>query len=144
MNEELNLVEILKNVPVGTKLYSSVHGCVEFLSADLDYKGYPIKIRYDNKIIELSDAGELYYRIGECILFPSKDQRDWSKFKVDLHEGTKVMCSDGKCWCLRYYAYNKSCYEDGDKSGSRIGWNYIVPVTDFDFENIESNINKSI
>ena len=31
MNEELNLADILKNVPAGTKLWSDVHGEVSFL-----------------------------------------------------------------------------------------------------------------
>lgn len=36
MNENLNLVEILKDCPRGTKLYSTVYGDVEFYKIDLD------------------------------------------------------------------------------------------------------------
>ena len=84
MNENLNLVEILKDCPKGTKLYSTVFGEVELekISNDENDK-YPIFIRlHDNTIDDVAKDGR-YIGIydGECVLFPSKDQRDWSKFK---------------------------------------------------------------
>ena len=83
MNENLNLVEILKDCPKGTKLYSTVFGEVELekISNDENDK-YPIFIRlHDNTIDDVAKDGR-YIGIydGECVLFPSKDQRDWSKF----------------------------------------------------------------
>ena len=84
MNENLNLVEILKDCPKGTKLYSSVFGEVEFDHINT-HTNYPIVIRLkDRKGYEsLTSEGKLYETFGgECILFPSKDQRDWSKFKL--------------------------------------------------------------
>lgn len=81
MNENLNLVEILKDCTKGTKLYSSVFGGVE-----LDYvdtrSNYPIVIRTeDGERESFTTEGKLRKIYdGECILFPSRDQRDWSKF----------------------------------------------------------------
>lgn len=80
MNENLNLLEILKDCPEGTKLYSTVHGEVEFVKCqpapciivkliDGSYENYGSQGLLDG-----------FYG-GECVLFPSKDQRDWSKFK---------------------------------------------------------------
>ena len=83
MNENLNLVRILKDCPKGTKLYSTIHGEVEFngISNKDIYK-----IEYKTKTLEVygitPDGRFLSCFDGECILFPSKDQRDWSKFKV--------------------------------------------------------------
>lgn len=82
MNENLNLVEILKDCPKCTKLYSTVFGDVE-----LDQVGgakYPVVIRL--KVEEgyeyLTSEGKMFAEYdGECVLFPSKEQRDWSKFK---------------------------------------------------------------
>lgn len=84
MNEKLGLIGILKNCPEGTKLYSLLHGEVTFVKI-IENDKYPIKVRtisgrletymYDGKYFE-------YYKDVECVLFPSKDQRDWSKFKV--------------------------------------------------------------
>ena len=85
MNENLNLVEILKDCPNGTKLYSSVFGEVELDLVDVCAK-YPIVIRLKDegrKCECLTTEGKLFLEFeGECILFPSREQRDWSKFKV--------------------------------------------------------------
>lgn len=85
MNENLNLVEILKNCTEGTKLYSPIIGEVEFKS--IKYCEYQIVTRCKNWNRTLSFTKEgLFFQEGvqgECImLFPSKDQRDWSKFKI--------------------------------------------------------------
>ena len=90
MNENLNLVEILKDCPEGTKLYSPIIGEVEFKCIDyceINYCEYPIITRCKNGDHTLSFTKEgLFYSEGvqgECImLFPSREQRDWSKFKV--------------------------------------------------------------
>ena len=81
MNENLNLVEILKDCPKGTKLYSSVFGEVEF-----DYINthsiYPIVLILNGGHEYLTSEGKLFNQFdGECILFPSRENRDWSKFK---------------------------------------------------------------
>ena len=85
MNENLNLVEILKDCPGGTKLYSTVYGDVELVRVYLDDNTYPIEIKIDegSDMIYITNDGRLFddFR-GECTLFPSKNQRDWSKFKV--------------------------------------------------------------
>ena len=85
MNENLNLVEILKDCPEGTKLYSPVYGDVELIKVRLNSSSkYPIEIRISNDSDDdLTIDGRLYAEYnGECMLFPSRDQRDWSKFKV--------------------------------------------------------------
>ena len=83
MNENLNLVEILKDCPEGTKLYSPIIGEVVFKRIkDCEYPEYPIVTRRGNRILSFTKEG-LFFSEGECImLFPSKDQRDWSKFKI--------------------------------------------------------------
>lgn len=84
MNENLNLVEILKDCPKGTKLYSPIFGDVEFVRVCQNhYVDFPVVIKLsDNSITSVTTDGRLYkYYNGECILFPSKEQRDWNKFK---------------------------------------------------------------
>ena len=84
MNENLNLVEILKDCPKGTKLYSTTYGDVELIRVNQnDDVDYPIEIKLsDASISSVTTDGRLceYYN-SECLLFPSRDQRDWSKFK---------------------------------------------------------------
>ena len=83
MNENLNLVEILKDCPKGTKLYSTIHGEVEFNGISNNKDIY--KIEYKTKtsgVYGITPDGKFFSCFdGECILFPSKYQRDWSKFK---------------------------------------------------------------
>ena len=83
MNENLNLVEILKDCPKGTKLYSTIHGEVKFdgIGNSGAYR-VEFKTEQGGYACVTSDGRHLNYLDGECILFPSKDQRDWSKFKI--------------------------------------------------------------
>ena len=115
MNENLNLVEILKDCPKGTKLYSPVFGEVEFESIN-DIIG-PIIVTTNTGNAEYFTAdGKMYnYYNGECLLFPSKEQRDWSKFepkqpKFDpntLQPFDKVLVRDGtaECWMCDIYSH---------------------------------------
>ena len=83
MNENLNLVEILKGCPKGTKFYSSAFGEVVFQGI-IEKSTYPICFKLDNEedFRYVTSGGKLYYSgIGECIIFPSRTQRDWSKFE---------------------------------------------------------------
>lgn len=86
MNENLNLVEILKDCPKGTKLYSTIYGDVELGEVRINDNAYPIEIKIgegSDMICDTTNDGRLLDEFpGECTLFPSKDQRDWSKFNV--------------------------------------------------------------
>ena len=81
MNENLNLVEILKYCPEGTKLYSPVYADVEFLKIHHD-ENLPIEVKLQCNTFDcFSTDGRIFTEFnGECILFPSREQRDWSKF----------------------------------------------------------------
>ena len=80
MNENIDLTKILKNCPKGFRLYSIVHGEVAFSA--IENGRYPICVLTDNNnsTAYYSSNGKIYVTRGECVLFPSKDQRDWSKF----------------------------------------------------------------
>ena len=88
MNENLNLVEILKDCPSGTKLYSTVYGDVELCEVNIDYN-HPIRVWcnggpdcFTKILVDFTKDGKIFCgSYGECVLFPSKDQRDWSKLK---------------------------------------------------------------
>lgn len=88
---EMNIAEILKECPAGMKLYSPAFGEL-FLEEVVNNEVIYTYQEPTNKdwITFLSDGR--HYNKGECVLFPSRDQRDWSKFKVpveppfDLHK----------------------------------------------------------
>lgn len=75
MKKELNLVEILKDCLVGTKLYSLVYG-EEKLESVVPGSLYPIKTFKHSYTLD----GKLFYNDGDCVLFPSENQRDWGNF----------------------------------------------------------------
>ena len=97
MNENLNLAEILKDCPKGTKLYSTIYGDVELEKVYLKDDEYPIEIKIGegSDMTYVANNGRLLGDFpGECTLFPSKDQRDWSKFKTKKPEfkvGDKIV-----------------------------------------------------
>ena len=84
MENKINIAEILRDMPKGTKLYSPLFGKCEYISV-VDNK-YPIAIkaqRADGAISRfLMKDGRYYdrYEDAECLLFPSVKMRDWSKF----------------------------------------------------------------
>ena len=90
MNENIDLTKILKDCPKGTKLYSSTFGQVEFQYIKSDSM-YPIVIKLEDGVIEsITSDGKIFNDYnGECILFPSKDQRDWSKFTAPWYKNEK-------------------------------------------------------
>ena len=80
MNENIDLTIILDGCPEGTVFYSSIYDEVKFLHIDKSLK-CPIVVIYDyDHYSFFSKDARLIQGRGECTLFPSKDQRDWSKF----------------------------------------------------------------
>ena len=82
MNENLDLTKILDGCPPGTEFYHLFYGQVVLREVIKDE--YPIVLEPINEFIRttLTKDGRLNNRYdGECLLYPSKTQRDWSKFK---------------------------------------------------------------
>lgn len=118
----MNIAEILRKCPRGTKLYSPVFGEVELAKVDYD-EDYPITCITENGVYKIfTSDGMLYcnYPNAECMLFPSREQRDWSKFVVSVQvtdQETKpqfkpfdkvfVRDSDSEMWNLAFFAVLK-------------------------------------
>lgn len=146
--EKINIADKLKHCKKGTKLYSPLFGEVEF--ENVDDKIEIIVHTDEEEIYKVSfeKDGKYYiiYKDAECLLFPSKDNRDWNNFQV-LEEGHRVMCSDnGENWALKLYISDNKVTSFNTKIAQELRWNYIVPVEDFDFtaEDITINKEKSI
>lgn len=87
MNENLDLVNILKDCPEGTRLYSVIHGEVTLNHVSSEDVNYPIIVIWREGTASFTRYGRYAIKSdGECILFPSKDQRDWSKFKAPVEK----------------------------------------------------------
>ena len=121
MNENIDLTKILKNCPEGWEFYSSNAGYVEFVGLDLENSDYPIILRIEGRS-DFSYTKEGWYwkdyPDGECTLFPSKDQRDWSKFEAPWYKKRKfdpytlkpfdrvlTRHSEDEKWDINFYSY---------------------------------------
>lgn len=96
METKINIVAILKDKPKGTKLYSSACGKCKLESVD----DKSFKISFYNSKFGFMNGGEGYldkngklYDDGECVVFPSKEMRDWSKFS--WKKGDVLVNKDG-------------------------------------------------
>ena len=108
MNENIDLTKILKNCPIGWKFYSSVYGDVEFVEIyrkpvlcnprpredellwqEIHNSEHPILFDADGFEHRVSSRGEMIKGHGECTFFPSREQRDWSKFTAPWYKKEK-------------------------------------------------------
>lgn len=85
MNENINLVEILKDCPKGTEFYSPIFGKVTF-NYIKDSSNYPIRLSNSERGEATFNSSGKYFnncKDSECLLFPSKYQRDWNVWKTE-------------------------------------------------------------
>ena len=137
MNENIDLTKILKNCPEGWKFYSYVFGEETYFQGVSPYQGslLPISIygKYGGYKYRLSRKGHPYCdNYGECCIFPSKDQRDWSKFTAPWYKKErfdpntlkpfdKVLVFTNGEWTCDFFShtlsgdiFNKRCMGFGD------------------------------
>ena len=141
MVEKINIVEILKDKPQGTKLYSSA--CGKCKLEEVDDKSF--KISFYNSKFGFMNGGEGYldkngklYDDGECIIFPSKEMRDWSKFA--WKKGDVLINSCGfqcifKEWASDDYTKFNGCY-----SNSKDGYEDVSNAETAKFVKLDNNI----
>ena len=143
MNKNIDLRKILENCPRGTRLYTTTFGYVNFKMI-IPSSEYPIIVSYKDEIDEKSftaDGKFMKNYDAECTLFPSKDQRDWSKFtapwykkeKFDpntLKPFDKVLVFTNGEWTCDFFShtlsgdiFNKRCMGIGDV-------NVVIPYND--------------
>ena len=118
MNENIDLTKILKNCPCGTKFYTSTHGEVSFFRID-EVSKYPV-VFITSRVGFLSCLPDGRYNEafdGECIVFPSKNQRDWSKFTAPWYKKEKfdpktlkpfdkvLTRFEDEKWDINFYSY---------------------------------------
>ena len=143
MNKNIDLKKILKHCPRGTRLYSTTFGYVNFKML-IPSSEYPIIVYCKDEINEKSftvDGKFMQNYDAECTLFPSKDQRDWSKFSAPWYKKEKfdpntlkpfdkvLVFTNGE-WTCDFFShtlsgdiFNKRCMGIGDV-------NVVIPYND--------------
>ena len=163
MNENIDLTKILKDCPKGWEFYSSVYGEVKFNTISFEYLNLkprynpnnmwpnintlfeedprPIKFTVQDVEHSVSKTGEHIKGKGECTFFPSKDQRDWSKFTAPWYKQEKfdpntlkpfdmvLTHFEDERWDINFYSYKNPNwpwpYTCMDKS-----YKYCIPYND--------------
>ena len=93
----INVAEKLKGCPQGTKLYSPLFGEVELVRIGMENPRFPIivKVLADEspfRNVTFTAEGKWYsFKQSECLLFPSKDNMDWNKFRIPVKKGDIMM-----------------------------------------------------
>lgn len=118
MNENIDLTKILKDCPEGWDFYSCVYGKVYFV--EFRPNEYPVLImRSDDMYASVSREGKHFNSPdSECCLFPSKEQRDWSKFTAPWYKKERfdpktlqpfdkvlVRDHDSRKWSADFYSH---------------------------------------
>ena len=124
MNENINLCEILKDCPKGTKFCSYIHGEVEFVKVEPNsrcpiWANAFLKSENARFLVSFTKEGYFneYYNNQRCILVPSFEQQDWGKWKCPkpkkpkfdpktLNPFDKVLSRyDGGCWSANLFSH---------------------------------------
>lgn len=110
----MNIAEILKDCPKGTRLYSPAFGDVYFQRVRNDL----IEVTSDCDVSHEFFPNGSYSLKGECVLFPSKEQRNWNKFgmtnqesKHQLNPFDKVLVRDydSDKWVCDIFSHIDDC-----------------------------------
>ena len=99
-NNNINIAEILKDCPKGTKLYSSTYGKVKLSQIEDDGYSFPIiveTVKRNSRSFTKEGRLQTNYSDAECVLFPSSKMRDWTKF---FKRGDVLCHKDGNLYVV--------------------------------------------
>ena len=146
MNENIDLTKILDGCPAGTTFYHVVLGKVAFKG--VGEGEYPIRLEPIDRFgqIFLTKDGKLWSMYnGECTLFPSKDQRDWSKFerfwdkpKVErfdpktLQPFDRILARDygNDTWTACLFSHHADELDNDWYVCDNTYWRFVIPYND--------------
>ena len=143
MNENINLTKILKDCPRGFELYTPLYGKVFFLHV-YENAMFSIQVRQEPiGIISFTKDGHFFTDTpnSECLLLPSHEMRDWSKFTAPwlrkerfdpktLKAFDRVLCKNGlDIWRCDFFSSYMETYvcQNVCISGS---YSYCIPYND--------------
>ena len=107
----MNIAEILKDCPKGTKLYSPLLGECEFKGINQS----EIFVEQGQRVVSFNKYGKYWdIKDSECLLFPSKENRDWSTFQRHFKDGDVVVTTLGNLAIVKDYhlsdSYQTYCF----------------------------------
>lgn len=107
----MNIAEILKDKPEGTKLYSIPWGKCTLEEVDTSLPLLPITVRNCRGDLQkrYTKKGTFLPSLDECLLFPSKDMRDWRKFV--WKKGAILVSNDGET-VVMFFGWANDAYTE--------------------------------
>ena len=145
MNKNIDLTKILKNCPKGWKFWSPIFGEVEF------ERNYENKDFFNVSLVEDGTEWSFVYdatiflgdiKSREIMLYPSKEQRDWSKFTAPWYKKDKfdpstlkpfdkvlVQISRDDIWSVDFFSYYNDEYKKCICTGL-VHYFYCIPYND--------------
>ena len=141
---QLNLCEILKNCPEGTELWSDNYGIVKFVTVSTEWDT-PIRVELTNGCIaHYTEEGWCDKRFpASCLLWPSRDCRDWSKFTAPwlkkerfdpktLNPFDKVLVRNDKdyAWYINIYSHKNNHDKNYPYNCIMSYFKYCIPYND--------------
>ena len=125
----INIVDILKDCPKGTKLYSPLCGNCRLIKI-YDSLGFDV-INDTDDVFNFSYDGR-YHLNGECCIFPSKENRDWNKFQKPFKDGDII-------YVKSKYSHGTGVVSIYKKEDSQLLYGYCstsLDIKDFYVDNI--------
>ena len=145
MNENIDLTKILDGCPVGTIFYSTIFGKVSLIGVH-NNTDLPIVIITGQGLMGLTSDDRYFSQYdGECTLFPSKDQRDWSKFerfwdkpKVErfdpktLQPFDRILARDygNDTWTACLFSHHADELDNDWYVCDNTYWRFVIPYND--------------
>lgn len=137
MNEHIDLTKILKDCPEGWEFWSDNYGEVRFYSVKGDFDKPILVQRADTSVVSYTKEGWCSIDFpANCLLWPSKDCRDWSKFTAPWYKNEKfdpktlqpfdkvLVRDEGEYWDCDFFSY---------KSNIEIRKPYVTIACCYDF-----------
>ena len=113
-----NISEILEKYPKGITLYSPLCGEVNLDEITIEHKDIFVATK-DNMILSFNKYGQ-YLSNGECLLFPTKDVREWDKLPDNFGNGDFVVCDDE----VNTQMFIVESYKSHKRAKCHIGYNF--------------------
>ena len=134
---ELDLTQILQECPVDMKLYSTLHGEVKYNRINTKNPEYPVEVfDYAGNRRTFTKDGKFWQAFpdAECMLFPSRKNRDWSTFKPEqpkpkFEPFDRVLVRDRKddIWLPQFYSHYCKGLEYPHFSITGCGYKMCIP-----------------
>lgn len=144
MEEKINVAEILKDKPKGTKLYSDIC-CGECVLNEVSENAIYVDMYNKERFWDFSVYGTIYaFPDGAVLLYPSKEMRDWRKFA--WKKGDVLVSTDRNVHIIfekfEDDAYTKFrgkhyLWEEGGSMVSFVENEYYMQTSDFNKANKE-------